>query len=110
MDRLKCPPPLRLLTYETGHFICSQKRTLSLANDSRWLRSPATLRRMVCLKLADIEREYEVAMRQMDDASPRLDDASLTDRSIRVIAARKAWIEHCQTCIFCKGVTKDQST
>src|ERR1019366_9427013 len=27
------PPPLRLLTYETGHFICSQKRTFSLAND-----------------------------------------------------------------------------
>jgi hypothetical protein len=28
------PPPLRLLTYETGHFICSQKRTFSLANDA----------------------------------------------------------------------------
>ena len=27
------PLPLRLLTYETGHFICSQKRTFSLAND-----------------------------------------------------------------------------
>src|SRR5450631_2849543 len=28
------PPPLRLLTYETGHFISSQKRTFSLANDT----------------------------------------------------------------------------
>ena len=28
------PPPLRLLTYETGHFICSQKRTFPLANDT----------------------------------------------------------------------------
>ena len=28
------PPPLRLLTYETGHFTCSQKRTFSLANDT----------------------------------------------------------------------------
>ncbi|MGA7316303.1 MAG: hypothetical protein WBX22_20295, partial [Silvibacterium sp.] len=28
------PPPLRLLTYETGHFICSQKRTFSLASDN----------------------------------------------------------------------------
>jgi hypothetical protein len=28
------PPPLRLLTYETGHFTCSQKRTLSLASDT----------------------------------------------------------------------------
>jgi NADPH:quinone reductase-like Zn-dependent oxidoreductase len=26
--------PLRLLTYETGHFICSQKRTFLLANDT----------------------------------------------------------------------------
>jgi hypothetical protein len=31
------PPPLRLLTYETGHFICSQKRTFSLANDTSGL-------------------------------------------------------------------------
>ena len=61
---------------------------------------------MVCLKLADIEREYEVAMREMDDASPRLDDSSLTDRGIRVIAARKTWIEHRQTCIFCKTTFK----
>jgi hypothetical protein len=33
------PPPLRLLTYETGHFICSQKRTFLLAYDiygSEW--------------------------------------------------------------------------
>ena len=57
---------------------------------------------MLCLKLADIEREYEKAMIAMDDASPRLDDSSLTDRGMRVIAARKAWIEHRQTCIFCK--------
>ena len=27
------PPPQRLLTYETGHFICYEKRTFSLAND-----------------------------------------------------------------------------
>src|ERR1017187_11025893 len=27
------PPPLRLLTYETGHFICYEKRTFLLAND-----------------------------------------------------------------------------
>src|SRR5271156_3827917 len=27
------PPPLRLLIYETGHFICYQKRTFLLAND-----------------------------------------------------------------------------
>ena len=62
----------------------------------------ATLPRMVCLKLADIEREYEVAMIAMDDASPRLDHSSLTDRAIRVLAARKTWMEHRQTCIFCK--------
>src|SRR5271156_1609409 len=28
------PPPLRLLIYETGHFICYQKRTFLLANDN----------------------------------------------------------------------------
>ena len=31
------PPPLRLLTYETGHFTCYQKRTFSLANDTSGL-------------------------------------------------------------------------
>ena len=31
------PPPLRLLTYETGHFTCYEKRTFLLANDiSGW--------------------------------------------------------------------------
>jgi hypothetical protein len=28
------PPPLRQLTYETGHFICYEKRTFLLANDT----------------------------------------------------------------------------
>jgi hypothetical protein len=28
------PPPLRLLTYESGHFICSQMRTFLLAIDN----------------------------------------------------------------------------
>src|ERR1039457_2555172 len=28
------PPPLRLLTYETGHFTCYEKRTFLLANDT----------------------------------------------------------------------------
>ena len=39
------PPPLRLLTYETGHFICSQKRTFSLANDNSAsnVRAPAQI-------------------------------------------------------------------
>jgi hypothetical protein len=46
--------------------------------------------------------EYEVAMKEMDDASPQFDDSNLTDRALRVIAARKAWIEHRQTCVFCK--------
>ena len=37
----KDPPPLRLLNDETGHFICSQKRTFSLAND---ISGSATIR------------------------------------------------------------------
>jgi len=28
------PPPLRLLTHESGHFICYQKRIFLLANDT----------------------------------------------------------------------------
>ena len=28
------PPPLRLLTYESGHFTCYEKRTFLLANDT----------------------------------------------------------------------------
>jgi hypothetical protein len=28
------PPPLRLLNYETGHFICYEKRTFLFANDT----------------------------------------------------------------------------
>jgi hypothetical protein len=65
---------------------------------------------MVCLKLAGIEREYEVAMRAMEEASTRLVDSTLlTDMLLRVIDARKALIEHRPTCIFCKNITKDQS-
>lgn len=43
----------------------------------------AKLSRMLCLKLADIEREYQKAMIAMDDASPRLDHSSLIDTSYR---------------------------
>ena len=36
-------------------------------------------------------------------------DQGLTDRGIRVIAARKAWIEHRQIYSLCKNITEDQS-
>ena len=45
-------------------------------------------------------------MREMDDASPRLDDSSLTDRATRVLVARKAWIERRQTCISAEALLK----
>ena len=58
---------------------------------------------MVCLKLADIECEYEVAMRELENSPTLLADSTLhTDMLLRVIAARKALIEHRQTCIVCK--------
>jgi hypothetical protein len=58
---------------------------------------------MVCLRLADIECEYEVAMRAMEESPSLLTDSTLlTDLLLRVIAARKALIEHRQTCVVCK--------
>ena len=59
--------------------------------------------RMLCPKMAEIDREYEAAMREMNDASPRLAASNLTDIGTRLVAARKAWIEHRQTCPECKG-------
>jgi len=65
-----------------------------------------TLLRMACLKLADIEREYETAMREMEDTPHRVADSTLTDMLLSVIDARKALMEHRQTCIFCKTINE----
>jgi hypothetical protein len=61
---------------------------------------------MYCLKLSELSRDYEAAMRIMDN-SPRLPTEDFVDLGIRVVEARKAVSEHKKTCIFCNGMASD---